>query len=198
MHFTTNSGLVGILASGAIKSRKRLPADKYVERVFTPNVDVRRDRAYLDYVNLSIASINGEFFDICSRKWHAGEDLWWCVLSLDSALITDEGVLFATTNNMYTGVERGSGKAGFETLFSSEIRRWHGNNVLRPVDLDAQFTTCAQAEVLYPGQVATSALREIYVSTPEDSDVVAANLSIFHREDVGIIVDPQFASVSRS
>ena len=34
MHFTTMTGAVGVLAAGAVKSRERLPEDKYLEYVY--------------------------------------------------------------------------------------------------------------------------------------------------------------------
>ena len=58
VHFTTVSGAVGILASNAVKSRLRLPNDKYIERVYRLNASVRKDELWLDYVNLSIERIN--------------------------------------------------------------------------------------------------------------------------------------------
>ena len=58
VHFTTLKGALGVLAAGAVKSRCRLPADKYLEHVYRPNSDIRKDRLWLDYVNLSIERIN--------------------------------------------------------------------------------------------------------------------------------------------
>ena len=37
VHFTTVKGLIGILASGAAKSRQDLPEDESVKHVFEPN-----------------------------------------------------------------------------------------------------------------------------------------------------------------
>ena len=79
VHFTTVSGLTGVLASKAVKSRSRLPTDKYLEHVYQPNSAIRKDRAWLDYVNLSITRINDWMFD-SSASWHVLEDNPWVFL----------------------------------------------------------------------------------------------------------------------
>ena len=70
VHFTTLRGAVGVLASGVLKSRARLPSDQYLEHVYRPNAAFRKDHAWLDYVNLSIQRINDWMFDT-STRWHA-------------------------------------------------------------------------------------------------------------------------------
>lgn len=52
VHFTTTNGVVGVLASGAVKSRDRLKEDEYLENVYKPNAPFRKDVKWLDYVNL--------------------------------------------------------------------------------------------------------------------------------------------------
>lgn len=196
VHFTTNSGLIGILASHAVKSRLRLPTEKHLEYVYEPNSAFRKDTPWLGYVNLSISRINKQFYDICSGKWHADEDRWWAVLSFDSQLMLDPGVLFVTTNNMYTGAVRGSGMVGFRQMFARRIVRWNGNEVVRG-HLAHKLPTCPQAEVLYPDELSTSYLRTIYVSTPEHADVVAGQLAVFPHEGVTVVVDPDFETIAR-
>ncbi len=59
VHFTTVSGLLGILASGAVKNRQDLPVDELVQYVYEPNaVDRHLDRRWHAYVNLSVTAIN--------------------------------------------------------------------------------------------------------------------------------------------
>ena len=85
VHFTTNRGLVGMLASEAVLSRRRLPRDKYLKNIAFPNAKFRpeesgmfdKSRDWLDYVNLSISRINGPFYDVSAKKWHSAEDVWW-------------------------------------------------------------------------------------------------------------------------
>ena len=108
LHFTTNRGLTGILAGKSVLSRERLPESQYLEHVYAPNTLLRKDQRYLDYVNLSISRINTEFFGH-STRWHANEDIWWCALAFDPTMLESPGVLFATTNNMYTGCTRAPG-----------------------------------------------------------------------------------------
>ncbi len=40
LHFTTTSGLLGILATWAVKSTARLPEDKYLEFIYKPNYSI--------------------------------------------------------------------------------------------------------------------------------------------------------------
>lgn len=122
LHFSTNKGLCGVLATRACKSRPLLTDSEYLEYLYTPNCRQRHETAeWLPFVNLSIENINASFFDISSGTWHAGEDLWWCVLAFDPIVAAHDGVYFATTNNRYTGVHRAPGAAGLEALFAEQV-----------------------------------------------------------------------------
>lgn len=185
LHFTTNTGLLGMLASGEIQSRERLPKEKYLERVYRPNAKFRKDPAWVDYVNLSISRINTEFFEHTSR-WHRDRDVWWCVVAVDPVILTHEGVYFATTNNMYSGVRQRPGEEGLEALFAPRVKRWNNNVVERPEGLPAALTTCHQAEVLYPKGVPSEYFRGIYVATGEHADIVGTQSDILLPPDVEV------------
>lgn len=167
VHFTTVRGVTGVLARCAVKSRKRLPEEDYLEHVYRPNAESRKDGAWLDYVNLSISRINDWMFD-SSVRWHADEDNPWVVLVLDVDLLGDPGVVFATTNNIYPTCRRQEGLGGFEALFAPTVEGRHGTvhdrNGKQP-----DWPTDRQAEVLYPGEVSCSYLRRIDV---QHADVV--------------------------
>lgn len=184
LHFTTNLGLLGMLAGEGILSRKRLPDEKYLEHVYRPNANFRRDREWLDYVNLSISHINTEFFGH-SERWHEDEDVWWCIVALDPAILTREGVLFATTNNMYSGCRRGGGEEGLESLFAEQVTLWSGHTIPRDPDLPSSQTTCHQAEVLYPQRVPLEHFRRIYVATPNHADIVGSQSEILRPTPAG-------------
>lgn len=179
LHFTTNVGLLGMLAGKGILSRKRLPHQKYLEHVYRPNAAVRRDGPWLDYVNLSISHINHEFFGH-SKRWHRDEDVWWCIVALDPEILTHEGVLFTTTNNMYPGCSRCAGEEGLEALFAEEITLWNGRTIKRDPGLALCETTCHQAEVLYPERVLLEHFRRIYVATGRHADIVGSQSEILH------------------
>ena len=100
VHFTTVRGAVGVLGSGFVKSRKRLPKDEHLEFVYRRNAKFRKDTAWLDYVNLSIERINDWMFG-ASVRWHATEGNPWVVLSFDPQILAHPGVVFTTTNNIY-------------------------------------------------------------------------------------------------
>lgn len=188
LHFTTNAGLVGILGSGRVLSRKRLPKENYVEHVYRPNSKVRRDGPWLDYVNLSISRLNWEFFGH-SRGWHADREIWWCALAFEPAVLASEGVLFATTNNIYSGCLRAPGEAGLEALFAPSVVRWRNNVVHRDPSLLDRWTTCHQAEVLAPVEVPTQGLRRLIVATDAHADIASSQAEIL-LGDLPIDVDP--------
>lgn len=164
VHFTTSHGLAGILASGALKARARLTEDMYLEHIYKHNCkDRSRDAAWHDYVNLSITHINADLFGIASGNWHRDIDGWWCVLAFNPIILTHDGVVFTTTNNMYTGVRRQPGEAGLQSLFADNIVRWNGKIIRRVAGWPDNRPTCPYAEALYPGQVSLEYLNAIYV-----------------------------------
>ena len=120
VHFTTVRGALGVLASHAVMSRRRLPEEQYLEHVYRPNSDIRKDQAWLDYVNLSISRINDWMFEN-SVRWHIKDDNPWVVLAFDPVLLGDPGVVFATTNNIYPACRRAEGLGGFQNLFADSV-----------------------------------------------------------------------------
>lgn len=173
LHFTTNVGLTGILASKAVKPRKSLPKDKYLEYIYLYNCEDRsRDAAWHGYVNLSITKVNWRLFSISMFKWHSNIDGWWCILSFDPIILTHQGVFFTTTNNIYTGVKRKTGAEGLEQLFAEKVVRWEGAVVTRMQSTPANQPTCEQAEVLYPGELSLDYIKAIY--TKDDHSAYSA------------------------
>ena len=85
LHFTTNNGALGILATGFVLSRHRLAKEQYIEHIYTPNCPSRhKDSDWTNHVNLSISRVNGRMLGISSGRWHATQDLWWVVLAFDA------------------------------------------------------------------------------------------------------------------
>jgi hypothetical protein len=197
LHFTTNLGLVGILDSRFLKSRQRIENDQRLEHIFSPNAAFReKDADWLDYVNLSISRVNSKFFAISKNHWHRDRDLWWCVLSFEPIILTHEGVYFTTTNNIYTGVQRGIGPAALEAMFAKNITRWTGYTVVRDPALPAQFPTCEQAEVLYPREVSSTCLQRVYVSRDEDADEVYGQVEALNHSKFPVTVFPKMFGLS--
>ncbi|TPK40992.1 DarT ssDNA thymidine ADP-ribosyltransferase family protein [Mesorhizobium sp. B2-5-3] len=190
VHFTTNHGCLGSLYTKLLQSRQQLRGDPLVEYLFEPNVAFRKDTAFVDYVSLSVSHINTDFYRTCADSWHRDEPIFWCIMSFDPAVLGHPGVIFATTNNIYTGVTRGQGLAGFDGMFAKTITRWHGNVVHRANHLPANLPTCTQAEALVPTAVSTDYLQRIYVQSANDqSEVVGFTKATFHR-DIDVVVDP--------
>lgn len=197
LHFTTApGGLVGICATGAVRSRDRLDEDKYIEHIYAPNCANRlKDAEWTDFVNLSISRVNKYMLDK-SEEWHPPETgIWWAVLSFDPTILTHPGVHFTTTNNVYTEtVVRGAGREGLEGLFADSLLWGHyGSRVSRWAGMPPHFTTDKQAEVLYPREVPLKYLRAVYVAQEEQLDEVKTWIEILsdqlevdvaHRPDV--------------
>lgn len=179
VHFTTLRGAVGVLASGAVKSRKRLPTERYLEHVYRPNADTRKDPLWLDYVNLSIERINDWMFNT-SVRWHIVDNNPWILLSFNAEILGHPGVVFTTTNNIYPSCERAEGLDGFTALFADSVKgRFgvvHTRDGKRP-----QWPTDRQAEVLYPGELSCDYLRRIDVQLPEAEDGIHGALAGLNR-----------------
>lgn len=190
VHFTTHNGLLGILHSRALKSRARLPSEVDLKYIYKPNAETRKDTVWWDYVNLSISHINSAYF-ASSCRWHREEDLWWCITAFDPVILTHPDVVFATTNNIYTGVWRGKGKEALDRLFAHRIVRWTGNTVSRSASIPTSHPTCEFAEVLYPGEVSIDFLRRVYVVRGEDADEVYAQMNMIGVSGIDVIVDPK-------
>jgi hypothetical protein len=165
LHFTTNAGLVGVLACQAVLSRTRLPTEALLEHVYKPNSPVRKDPQWAPFVNMSITRVNDWMFSTSSNR-RADEDIFWVVLSFDAVILTHPGVVFTTTNNIYPSVRRSVGAPGLAALYASEVigryQSRHQRNGLEP-----NHPTDRQAEVLYPDAVPIEHLKRVYVESSD-------------------------------
>ena len=191
LHFTTNRGITGILATGDVKSRKLLPKEKYLEYVYMYNCKERhRDTIWHDYVNLSLTTVNKKLFGISSGNWHAAMDGWWCILSFSPEILTHDGVIFTTTNNIYTGVKRDTGPRGLEKLFSPRIIQWSNNIVRRNPNIPTNQPTCQQAEVLYPQELSIQYLQRIYVEADDHASAIESQFDVLNIPEYECLVEP--------
>ncbi|MEQ8331720.1 DarT ssDNA thymidine ADP-ribosyltransferase family protein [Nisaea sp.] len=203
LHFTTNRGLIGSLASQSLLSRPLLGEDAYLRHVLQLNSAVRPEESalfdktedWLRYVNLSISEINRRFLDV-SRRWHTNHDVWWCILSFDPVIMTHDGVWFATTNNSYDQCQRGQAEDGFGALFAPSIRRKKLGNYGNPWNVqrfgrEASLPTCEQAEVLYPESLSLEHLTTVYVEQDEHHDIAVGWLQDFGYSSVNVSIQPQ-------
>ena len=141
VHFTTNRGSLGVLATKRLKARARLSEDDMLKHIFQVNAaDRSRDAAWHDYVNLSISKINTNFFEVSAGAWHKESDFWWCILAFDPVILDHEGVKFATTNNMYSGVVRAPGASGFPWLHVGFSEKQAQENVLKQLQTTSGAT----------------------------------------------------------
>lgn len=181
LHFTTNHGLVGIFAADALLSRDQLNAEDLLDSVRLLNCAVRRDAAWTGYVNLSISAVNKEFLD-SSRDWHPPRNgVWWAVLAFSPLILSDDGVVFTTTNNVYHQVvKRGVGLNGLAALYAPAVPwGYYGSIARRGPRTPSHQPTHIQAEVLYPGRVSLNELRAIYVPEGDHIDDVRGLMTSF-------------------
>jgi hypothetical protein len=196
VHFTTNLGFLGCLATGEVLPRNRLRDVQLLQHILTLNAPFRaededwfdRTENWIEFVNLSISEISTNLFGF-SLKWHADKHLFWVIMGFDPILMGDDGVFFSTTNNIYPFTRRGAGPAALEALFAAAVPRKAGWKVVRG-NRSAHLTTCEQAEVLYPNGVPMEYLETVYVRAGEDGDWATAMLRTYNRSDVQVILDP--------
>lgn len=188
LHFTTNRGLLGILATGAIKSRKRLPDDAHLEYLFLPNTEYRKDVAWTDYVNLSVSRVNNRFLR-WSRRQPRSERLFWCILATSPEILLHPGVQFVTTNNIYTGAKRGTLSEDLDAMFSPRVHQWGPYYVDRGARVSDCCPTCEQAEVLYPGELPAQYIERIFVADHETQDEVHAMIGAVACQNYDVRID---------
>ena len=187
VHFTTINGLLGILASGAVKNRQDLRVDELVQYVYEPNaVDRHLDRRWHSYVNLSVTAINLRMFDFSCR---GHPDAEWVILEFGPEILGDPGVVFCTTNNIYPAALRREGLGGFEQLFAPSVDGRYGRPTKR-TDEPPDRTTDPQAEVLYPFELSLIHLHTITARTDDGYEAAVAALTHFHYEP-RVEIDPE-------
>lgn len=197
VHFTTNRGLLGCLATGEVMPRNRLREQQLLKHIAYPNAPFRSEEReafdksedWISYVNLSISEISTNLFRASTQRWHTGRDVSWFIMSFRPPLLSNPGVYFSTTNNIYDLTKRGTGPRGLEALFAPIISRkpgWTARRLSRPDHLP----TCEQAEVLYPSGLSLAYLQRVYAHDGDDADWAMATLSTYGRHDVDVTVDP--------
>ena len=189
VHFTTHSGLTGILHQQQVQAQNHLRTNDTLQFILKINTPRNFDPAWKNYVNLSISRINLPLLG-SSQRWHP--DANWRILVFDPVVLTHDNVHFVTTNNAYfQHLERGTGPADFEKLFSQRVLGVYGQPVDRPPDHPPHWTTDIKAEVLYPNALSTEYLRRIIVPTEADAESVAGQLFTLQHPSVPIDIEPQ-------
>jgi hypothetical protein len=84
-------------------------------------------------------------------------------------------------------------------MFGPEIFQYRdrkGDHIaLRNDGMSPALPTCMQAEVLYPKQVSTDFLQQIYVATEEDADEVYGQLEALRHRELRITVAPDVFAI---
>jgi len=190
LHFTPTTGLAGIFASGSVKSRASLPLDQQLEHVYRPNTvneQRQRDLEWHDYVNLSISRINKHMFNY-SNKTNAHHDPSWVVLVFSVNILSAPGVVFASTNNTYSGCVRFEGDLGFSRLFEPSITRWSGSAVGRLESHERSWPTDRQAEVLYPFALSLEHLDGLVARDDRGCDDINGVMGVYDQQ-VSVRID---------
>ncbi len=185
LHYTTQRGVHGMIASMALLSRARLDTDEYLEHIREP-VWPRKDTAWIDHISLSVSSINDDLF---FRSRNHFPELWWAILSIAPGIVDDPDVVFATTNNIYPGVRRGRGVSGFEAMFTDPVIGRYGVVKTRGGLPESQPTDRA-AEILYPGSIPIDLVQAVYVLKAEHEHTVLAWCEALDHDDLDVEIRP--------
>lgn len=177
LHFTTNRGLLGSLRTWSLLPNSKLTNEDTLSFIFQQNSPERKEwnKKWLDYVNLSITKLNFEFFDF-SKKVHKNSDIYWAILSFSPNILTHEGVIYTTTNNIYPSCLRGSDLVSFEKIFDLSVEGKFQRKIERSENHLPSWTTCEQSEVLYHGPLSLNYLNKIYVCDLESKHSVIAQI----------------------
>lgn len=191
LHFTTNEGLLGILHADSLMPNAMLKEEQKLEFIFKQNSKERKERdiKWLTYINFSITKINKEFFSY-SKNRRNGEEIFWVVLAFNIGILDHPGVFFTTTNNIYPSNIRKEGLEGFENMFASVIEGKFQASIARTSKHLPSWTTCEQAEVLYPGTCSTRYLMNIYVKNDSEKHIVKAMLAALEK-NIDVVVKPE-------
>jgi len=189
LHFTTNKGLLGVLDSKLLKSRKRLSKDQRLEFILSLNTKRILDPGWEDYANLSISKINLNLFNISHIHWHP--EARWRILSFDPKILEHDNVYFSTTNNAYPSAKRSMGPEGLESLFAERVLGRYSSVIQRDECYMDCCATCGQAEVLYPGELSTEFLQCIFVQNGEDQDDVYCQIGAVMHPRIPVIIKPE-------
>ncbi|HIF9348829.1 TPA: DarT ssDNA thymidine ADP-ribosyltransferase family protein [Photobacterium damselae] len=187
LHFTTNYGLVGTFSVGKVLSRDQLATEEALEYITKYNSRFRSDDPrWIPYVNLSISRINASFFGY-SQNWHRDENDFWVILSFSSEILKHDGVVFTTTNNIYNRqCRRASGAEGLEQMFQQAVLSKNSQQVTRTPLTPNNWTTCGEAEVLYPSSIDLKYLNKLYVR--DENTYILAQAALSFNENLQDIV----------
>ena len=94
-----------------------------------------------------------------------------------------------TANNIWPRSERGTGGDGLEALFAPKIAGRYSSIHERNAEMSPSWTTCSEAEVLYPQELSTIYLRGIYVQDDAHAADVEAGMSATSHGDVPVYVN---------
>ncbi|EOV0144854.1 DarT ssDNA thymidine ADP-ribosyltransferase family protein [Vibrio vulnificus] len=188
LHFTTNHGLVGIFSLNKLVSRDQLSNEQALEYITRYNSKFRSDPQWTSYVNLSLSRINSSFFGY-SQSWHQGEYDFWVILAFSPDILTHENVVFTTTNNIYKNeCIRGVGASSLLKLYANQVQGKRGAIKSRQSMHPKNWTTCEEAEVLYPKEIELTYLTKLYVPNDDTLALVSAALS-FDENFKGVTIE---------
>lgn len=184
VHFTSTSGLVGIMLSGKILSREAMRRflennpDSRIGRYFHANDSERWDKR-LDCINTSIERIN---LDLLSAMKSRGKGIVtepWCIIELDTICLLKRGVVFTTSNAASTYVRRKGSKeglAGLAALYADSITTGRqGENHITITQVTSRewgahdnWTTSSQAEALIPDEIPVGYIKRVAFQTHDE------------------------------
>jgi hypothetical protein len=187
VHYTSNRGVMGAVANGALLSREQVENDPGIAFIYE-GIWERKDHDWVDYISLSVSRINVDLFER-SRKHFP--DFWWAVMSFDVEILDHHDVWFTTTNNVYEEVlDRRQGLDGFEALFQESVAwGYRGSRHHRWPGQDRAWPTDRAAEVLYPTRLPLEFLRTLHLPDRDACRLVKAWCEVYGRDPLPQVED---------
>lgn len=187
LHYTTRSGILGVLRTEQLLSREKLEVNEETAYIREP-IWPKRIPRWDDYVSLSVSQINSELHIQSKNRY---PEQWWGILSFSIELLDHDNVWFATCNNLFPSCERNQQANGFEKIFANEVEGKYQRLGRRSGSMSQSLPTDRTAEVLYPTKISISHLQCIYVSDPKHRAQIIAWFETFSLKRIEIIVDTE-------
>lgn len=190
LHYTSSKGVMGSVIVDALLSREQVEQTDEVRYIYEGVWDRSRDVEWVDYISLSVTSVNTDLFQR-SRRNHP--DWWWAVMSYPVEILDDPGVMFTTTNNAYTETcKRGSGLDGFNAMFADAVPWGHYGSIARRHDaFPRNKPTHSAAEVLYAQSLPLSRMQALLLPDESKVSLISSWCEIYGRTEPEVRIAPE-------
>lgn len=200
IHFTPTINLLSIFEQNKILLRKLLEENNIENRLdsieFTD--DIRFDDK--SYINLSVQRPNSFLFSKFREKTSEKSYISWCVLKIDKKYIYYSDTLFSITNAANSYNRKNVGITGdidkFRMMFAPSLKvvRSYGEKNISRKNLEPQYPTDEQAEVLVKDEILLSDILQVCFRNKDELAETKAALSGYKTDN--FVVDASLFSAN--